>query len=254
MPTLRGIAVTESAIYRGKLTHQRFEPTQHQFAYDIFMFWLKLDELDTLSHSVKGFGQTGLSAVKYRREDYLGDITEPLETSVLNKMSSLAGKVLTGDVFMLGQVRTFGLYFSPVNFYYLRDADGLYSHMLAEVSNTPWNERHHYLVDLTEQADVEKVFHVSPFNPLDMMYKWQVAQPSDTLSLSMECHQSSKHFSAGMNLRKIQLNSVSLRNVLIAIPSMTIKTVWGIYWQALKLWLKRTPIYEHPANSHQEQK
>lgn len=244
----------ESAIYRGELTHQRFEPTQHRFAYDIYLLWLKLDEINHLHNEVKGFSNASFAPVRYKRSDYLGDPNEPLETAVRRKMSALAGVSMDGDVFMLGQARTFGLYFSPVNFYFLRDASQRFTHMLAEVSNTPWNERHHYLVDLSKQEDAQKVFHVSPFNPLDMVYKWKVAVPGEQLNLALECHKSSKHFTASMQMKKTPLNSVSLRNVLIAIPSMTLKTVWGIYWQALKLWLKRTPIYAHPANSHQEQK
>ncbi len=241
-------AELESAIYTGKVFHRRVVPKLHAFEYNIFLFWLKLSEISAVNKRVKGFSDRSIrrSIVNFTRADYLGDPQQNLESAVLEKMSELNGKPLFGEVFMLGQVRTFGLYFSPVNFFYLRDSANNFSHVLAEVSNTPWNNRHHYLVDLAEQKDCAKAFHVSPFNPIDMVYHWRIAQPNEELKLQLICSKQSKHFEASMDLKRIPLNSVSLRKTLLSIPSMTIKTVAGIYWQALKLFLKRVPIYTHP--------
>ena len=245
----------ESALYRGKVYHQRFKPTQHKFDYDIYLFWLKLDtdEFEALSSQLKHFSTSNKSRVRFKREDYLGDDSISLKQAVLERMTELnEGKVLHGDVFMLGQLRMWGMYFSPVNFYYLRNTDGKFTHMLAEVSNTPWNERHHYLVNLDTQDDTPKAFHVSPFNPMDMTYKWSISQPSTRLSLAMDCVRSDKEFSAGINLTKFTLDNANLTQALKRIPSMTIKTVAGIYWHALKLLLKRTPLYTHPEKSQEQ--
>ena len=245
----------ESAIYKGKVYHQRFKPTQHKFDYDIYLFWLKLEseELNALSDTLKYFSAHNKARVRFKREDYLGDPSISLKQAVLERMTELnGGQALSGDVFMLGQLRMWGLYFSPVNFYYLRNDEGIYSHMLAEVSNTPWNERHHYLVDLNTQDDTPKAFHVSPFNPMDMTYKWSISQPSSRLSLAMDCVRADKEFSAGINLTKFTLDNANLSAALKRIPSMTIKTVAGIYWHALKLLLKRTPLYTHPEKSQEQ--
>lgn len=244
----------ESALYVGKVFHQRFVPKRHAFNYRIFLFWLDLDEIELLDKTVRGFSHRPWSLVRFKREDYLGDTTSSLTDSVVHRMSELAGKPLHGKVFMLGQVRIFGLYFSPVNFFYLLGEDGTFSHMLAEVSNTPWNQRHHYLVDLNNQIDCDKAFHVSPFNPIDMQYHWQVNQPDQRLDLSLGCSQGEKHFEASLNLQKQQLNSKTLSRVLMSIPSMTIKTVAGIYWQAFKLFLKGVPYYGHPISKDESKK
>ncbi len=247
--------MTESALYKGKVYHQRFKPTQHKFDYDIYLFWLKLEteELATLSRELQYFSAEGKARVRFKREDYLGDPSVSLREAVLERMTELnEGNRLSGDVFMLGQLRMWGWYFSPVNFYYLRNSEGKYTHMLAEVSNTPWNERHHYLVNLDTQDDTPKAFHVSPFNPMDMTYQWSISQPSTNLSLAMDCVRNDKEFSAGINLTKFTLDNANLTQALKRIPSMTIKTVAGIYWHALKLLLKRTPLYTHPEKSQEQ--
>ncbi|WJG09957.1 DUF1365 domain-containing protein [Aliiglaciecola sp. LCG003] len=237
----------DSAIYSGEVKHARFVPKSHKFSYQVNMFWLELDDVDNIEQKVRGFSTSKFAPIQFRRSDFLGDPSLPLTECVIDKMSELAGQPLTGKVFLLSPLRTLGLYFSPVNFYYLRNPGGSYSHLLAEVSNTPWNERHCYLVDLDSQHDSQKEFHVSPFNPLDMQYKWNISQPLHSLTVSLACHQQTKHFVAQLNLTRGELNSSSLRRVVLRIPSMAIKTVVGIYWQALKLFIKRMPIYSHPA-------
>lgn len=246
--SVSNLADAQSGIYTGNVFHRRSVPKVHEFNYQIYLFWLKLKELDTLADSVSGFSQnkSGFSIVNFKREDYLGDPNTDLESAILEKINSLSEEKISGDIYMLGQVRTFGLYFSPVNFYYVRDTTGHFTHMLAEVSNTPWNKRHYYLVNLDSQEDCDKAFHVSPFNPMDMQYKWQIQQPANELKLHLSCYKQTKHFEAAINMHKTPLTSSTLRRSMLSIPSMTIKTVVGIYWQAIKLFLKRVPIYTHP--------
>ncbi|MDM7859788.1 DUF1365 domain-containing protein [Alteromonas sp. ASW11-36] len=239
----------ESALYTGEVFHQRVVPKNHQFTYKIFLFWLKLSEIDTLNQSVSGFSSQRFAPARFKRSDFLGSENIDLEQAVLERCNQLSEEPVHGEVFMLGQLRVFGLYFSPVNFYFVRAANGVYTHMLAEVSNTPWNKRHHYLVDLNKQSPTQKMFHVSPFNPMDMIYQWSVQQPNQHLRLTLSCYQKQRHFTAALNMTKMSLNSTTLRRVMLSIPSMTIKTVVGIYWQALKLFFKRVPFYSYPSNN-----
>ncbi|WP_088332132.1 DUF1365 domain-containing protein [Lacimicrobium sp. SS2-24] len=238
-----------SAIYSGTVWHHRHRPKKHSFSYFIHLFWLDLQEQDDLE-TVRGLSVKKWAPVTFRRSDYLSDPSQPLHQEALNKMSALAGQTLEGKVYLLGQLRLFGLYFSPVNFYYLQQSDGSFSHLLAEVSNTPWNERHCYLVDLNNPQTTEKAFHVSPFNPMEMHYHWQVTQPDEVLNLSIRCDTDQRHFDAGIRLRKKSLNSKTLFRVMLS--TMTLKTLAGIYWHALKLFIKGVPVYSHTAKDKEQ--
>lgn len=243
--------MSQSAIYQGQVYHCRHVPKKHQFDYSIFLFWLDLQQQEE-ANTPDVLPTKVMSAVRFRRQDYLNQPERPLYQVALDRMSELAGTPLQGKVFLLGQVRMFGLYFSPANFYYLQQADGSYSHVLVEVSNTPWNQRHCYLVDLNNQQDTPKAFHVSPFNPMDMSYRWSISQPGEQLHLHIDCVREQSEFVAGLTLKKITLNPSALFNVMIRIPCMGLKTVWGIYWQALKLALKRVPFYSYPKQQPQD--
>ncbi len=236
----------ESAIYRGKVWHQRYLPTQHQFDYDIALFWLKLDELGTLA-DIPGFGVERRSWIAFFRDDYCIPQIPRLDDAVLYKMNTLnlTDSEIDGEVFFLGQPRSLNLYFSPVNFYFVRK-EGTFTHMLAEVSNTPWNQRHYYLVDLKEQQPTDKRFHVSPFNPMDMTYHWRITPPDEKVNIVLACHREHKEFAAGIALERHAFTAQNVQKLKRAIPSMTLKTVIGIYWQAVKLFIKRTPFYGHP--------
>ncbi|STR62183.1 plasmid partition ParA protein [Klebsiella michiganensis] len=143
-----------SCLYQGVLRHRRLQPKAHHFRYRIFMAWLDLDELDRLGEA--GIRRNRFAAASFYDADY--PLGTPLKAQVLNRLESLTGARPDGRVMLLTQLRYLGFHFNPVNFYYCYDGAGTLRWVLAEVRNTPWNERHYYAVDGHGRARWRKPF------------------------------------------------------------------------------------------------
>ena len=228
-----------SAIYSGWVRHRRYSPKSHEFNYKLFLLSLDLDELDEDLSFGPWFRVEKRAILSFRHKDYLDGEGKLTKQKVWDKVVSLGGEEHGGRVVLLGQLRCFGLYFSPVNFYYCHDKDGEFKYLLAEVSNTPWNERHCYLVDARQNVVMDKEFHVSPFMNEDMQYHWRFTPLNQTLYLNIDnVRESEKLFDATFSMQREALSSKALIKNLLRVPAMTISTVVGIHWQAVKLFVK----------------
>ena len=234
-----------SAFYVGYIGHRRYQPKEHRFRYPFFMWFLNLDRLDELPHLGRWFSATGFALSRFYRPDYYGDSAKSLADAIRERMEELTGYPVEGEVCGLMNMRTLGLYFSPVNFYYGYNAQGELSHFLAEVSNIPWNERHqyaHYLPGRTLSPDNPKSFHVSPFNPDRQHYRWQIRPPGDEICVQIDVDdERGQIFTARLELERKPLELSSIRREILKRPVMTLSVISHIYWQALKLYIKGVP-------------
>jgi DUF1365 family protein len=239
-------------VYRGTLRHRRFSPHAHRFDYQLWMAWLDLDELPTLFDGVPGFSARGAALARFRREDYLGPTDRPLATAVREELTRQLGSAPEGRICVLTQLRTLGAMFNPISMYYAYDRQGQLSAVLGEVTNMPWRERTCYACRVdshrhSHHATFAKAMHVSPFNPMDMTYRWRFNTPGDQLLLHMENWQAGqRHFDATLTLEAAPATARVLLTTLACQPWISLKTITGIHFEALRLWLKRNPVYNHP--------
>ncbi len=241
----------KSALYRGRVQHTRLVPKRHTFRYGIHMFLLDLDELASVFRGRWLYSVERANLVAFRRKDFLGAPEVPLREAVLDRVEQELGRRPAGRVRLLTQLATLGYSFNPVSFYYCYEADGALGAIVAEITNTPWGERHAYVLDATQDEELvfrfDKDFHVSPFFDLDQVYEWRFSQPGEQLSVSMTNYEEGRPvFHAGLACERRPLHGRSLAGVLLRYPLQPLVLHAAIYFQAALLYLKRTPFFAHP--------
>ncbi|MGP9802427.1 DUF1365 domain-containing protein [Rheinheimera sp. NSM] len=237
------------AVYQGEVGHLRLTPRRHGFSYPLAHYWLDCTALNSHSLAAKGINYERFGALSFRRKDYVAG-ADTVYAAVCRKVAELGGSITPAKVFILTPLANWGLYFSPLTLYYCYDEHDNFCYLLAEVTNTPWNERHYYLQIIVagqQYYQHRKAFHVSPFHPLDMQYHWQISPPADNLRCSIANSQADKQiFSAWISLQRHELTAKWKRSWLIRQPWQNVQVVLRIYWHALKLYFKGVPVHAHP--------
>ncbi len=245
-----------SALYAGAVRHRRFEVREHVLRYRLALADIDLDELPHLLGGRLVNPKPGL--VRFRRRDYLAaaDPGAPLSTAVRDEVQRQSGSRPAGPIRVLTQLRSYGHCFNPVSFYYCFDPSGSrLEQVLAEVTTTPWGERHAYVIgaETTGSPNIltgesEKMLHVSPFMGMDHTYRWRVTAPGKTLQVHIENHHDGRRaFDATLAMRRHALTDRTLSRTALQYPFATLRVLSLIYAQALRLKLKGVPVHAHPA-------
>jgi DUF1365 family protein len=227
------------------------------------MMYLDLDELPGLFDRYWLWSAERFNLAWFRRSDHMGDKNIPLKQAVRDRLYESTGIVADGPIRLLTHCRYFGFGFNPVSFYYCFDRNNTrIEHIIAEVNNTPWGEQYCYVLTETDnvankrgagkhkQYRPVKDFHVSPFMPMNINYDWRFNQPDQRLTVHMQNFiDNEKLFDATLDFEYRPMTSKNMARVLVQYPIITMKVVTGIYYQALRLLLKRIPFYDHPATS-----
>jgi DUF1365 family protein len=221
----------------------------------MFMVYLDLAELPKLFDRHWLWSARRPALAWFRRRDYLGDAGVPLDMAVRDLVAQRTGRRPTGPIRLLTHLRYFGHCFNPVSFYYVFDSSGeRVETLVAEITNTPWKQRHAYVLSADRTRgesslhwSFAKEFHVSPFMGMRQDYRWRFTAPDERLLVHMQNYErGSRVFDATLSLSRAPLDGVNLARALLQFPLMTARVVAAIYWQALCLALRRTPIHGHP--------
>ncbi len=246
------VAAMHEALASGTVWHRRTSPRTHAFRYRLYFSLLDVDRLNEIFAASRLWSLERFNLVTFRRSDYLGPPDRVLGDAVRDRIQAEAGLRPDGPVLMLAHLRQWGCCFNPVTFY-LSHHGGKLAFIVAEVHNTPWGERHAYVLDCRGQSGpnyrfiFDKTFHVSPFLPMQMGYDWRFQLDDQGLGVHMLVTEAGREcLSAGMKLEYQPLTARAMAAMPLKFPMITARVLAGIYWQALRLWLKRIPLHTHP--------
>jgi DUF1365 family protein len=185
----------------------------------------------------------------FKSKNYLN----PLQISEIVKSKlGASAEASIKEIYLLTQLSYFGFCFNPVSFYYCYGESEELLYIISQITNTPWKEKH---IDCFEfqnsNSEIRflKEFHVSPFMPMEIDYSWKFNRPEESIKILMKSqHQNEERtfFFAQMDLRSKELNAINNLISFFTYPLMSFKTITGIYWQALLLYLKKVPFHTHP--------
>ncbi|QSP93818.1 DUF1365 domain-containing protein [Marinobacter salinisoli] len=248
----------------GSVRHRRMQPTRHRFEYNTGMLAVDLDEWNWVTGISPLFSLERFNWLSLRRADYFKPENGPLKDVISQHVEQATGWRPDGRIELITHPRYIGYVFNPVSFYFCYSPgddpiEGAVPRViLAQITNTPWHERHVYCLETTDtepntagwrtqRFGFEKRFHVSPFNGMEQLYQWTFSFRGPELRIHMNVQENhSKHFDATLVVQRAPLTRKELHRSLRQFPLEALKVTGGIYWHALKLKLKGTPFYTHP--------
>ncbi len=252
---------------QGQVRHRRLSPVSHGFQYRTGMLAVDLSEWGEMDRVSPWLSTRHFNWLWLRRADYFQPDQSDIDCAVRDYVEKQTGWRPDGSVQLVTHPRYLGFCFNPVSFYFCFEAGDTPGSgavprvILAQITNTPWLERHTYCLDggpviegrhgwRTRRYRFAKSFHVSPFNPMDQDYDWLFSfRPGECRIHMNVSRQGEKAFDATLMVRSTALARKTLHGALIRFPLESFKVVAGIYWNALRLKLKGAPFHDHPATT-----
>ena len=254
-------ACLTSAVYAGEVVHQRFAPKPHRLSYSIFQVLLDLDHIDDDLRDLRSFSHNRFNLFGIHDRDHGPDQADT-QASLKDRMAAMLGDkglYAAGDrIFILTMPRILGFAFNPISLYFVQNADDVVKAVVYQVNNT-FGDRHSYALKVTDgdrhiRQHADKKLHVSPFmDTRDMAYDFDLTAPQDRFALNIRLTRKAsqkagaqKMLFASFVAERRPLSDKTLLSLFAAMPFMTLKVVWGIHWEALRIWLKGIGLKPKP--------
>ena len=245
-----------SAFYVGRLAHARMTPKPHRFSYRVFMPFVDVDQVSDITQRATGWSSRQWAPARFVRSDFIGDAHLSIADAIKIRIFEETNQHFEGQIFLLANWRYFGLQNNPIACYFcIGSTSKRLEFIVAEVTNTPWGERHSYVLPVNHsealfQTEFQKELHVSPFHSMQQQYRWSSTVPGETLAIKLtNLEDGERVFHASLTLTRLPINRLNGLSLLTRFPFETAKVTAGIYWQALVLFLRRVPLFAHPKNN-----
>jgi uncharacterized protein len=255
-----------SCLYKARVVHHRLSPKKHHFFYDIFMFYLDLDELEDLHKTLMFLSRNRFNLFNFRDRDHVQlprenpDRTKKIRTQIDRFLVENGISVKMEKIMLLTNVCTLGYQFNPVSIYYCFDAKGNPVCSVAEVCNT-FGEMKLYLLGSESLSgdkfnlNTPKNFYVSPFIDLDAHFDFQLQIPNNQLDVRINDYTKDGNifFMSSLRGTRSELSDRNLVLYFLSFPLITVKVILMIHWQALQLWRKKLAFLRKAENIAMQQ-
>jgi len=251
-----------SCLYRATIMHNRLEPKPHRFHYGVFMFYIDLDEIETLKKKFSMFSHNRFNFFSFRDKEHLQlpaenpDTEKNTKQHILDYLSQNGITISNPKIMLLTNLNVFGYNFNPVSFYFCFNENNEIACCIVEVSNT-FREMKPYFIgkeNLSENKfhlTTKKHFYVSPFVDHDTDFDFNITIPNEKLNIRIDDYKNgNRFFISTLTGNKKTFTNLNLLKYSLRFPFITIKVITLIHWNALLLWLKKLPYHTKSANQH----
>ncbi len=252
-----------SCLWTGSVVHRRRTPVSHGFRYDVALLSFDLADARELDRLAPLFGADRRAPVCWRRSDHFGDPRVSLDSEVRDLVAARTGSRPGGPIRILTSPRVLGYGFNPISFYFCRSVAGPVEAIVAEVTSTPWGERHCYVLAIPRERRgrglqrfvTPKRLHVSPFLGMQQDYRWRISMDDERISVAIAASVRSGDsgrqapFAAALTLTRAPLTRASLVQFLFRPLLGAMGTMAAIHFEALRLWAKGAPYRPHPGRA-----
>lgn len=242
------------ALCPGEVMHARLKPVGHRFAYRIASILVDIDRLAEAGRRSRLFSIGRLNLFSFHEKDHGAMDGSALRPWVDRELARAALAAPADKVLLLASPRVLGYVFNPISIFFCFDREGRPLANIYEVRNT-FGERHTYVAPI-EPGDLgpdgirqerEKLFHVSPFLPMGLRYRFRILPPGrDVRVRILETDRDGPILSATHVARVMPLTSAGLARSFLAVPWVSLKIIGAIHYEALRLWLKGLPFFRSP--------
>lgn len=241
--------MSAAALYHATVMHRRHIAPLYRFTYKVFYLLVDIDRLDAAAAQSRWLACNGRGLVAINNADHGPGDGQPLRPWVEALLAERGVDLAGGCIQLLCLPRILGHVFNPISLYYCQHADGSLRGIVVEVHNT-FGEQHCYVIadqgrplDMNQAFAKDKLFHVSPFLDVAGEYRFRFSAPepgqgSRLRLLIDEFRDGQPVMTASLFGKRRPVTDASLLRAVVGVPLVTLKVVFGIHWQALKLWLR----------------
>jgi len=254
-PLAKAIPTTNTAVsplrfYKGYVSHARNKPRPHRFRYSMFHIWWDVEQPELIDKISPFWSSKKANLVRLLRDKFLPDDTNneySIHQQARIKIKQQTNKDFCGKVYLLANLSYWGYCYNPVSFYCCYNEQGSLSFILSEIHNTPWGERFTYVHDVNQQLKSTNSSQIKNTSDDKLVFEFdkQITHEKVLISMNLKEHTHSI-FNATLNLQGQNLDQSLANKIPFKYPFMCLKVITAIYWNALRLWLKKVPFHDHP--------